>query len=149
MVVSGASSVNQAPITGESMPVPRGVGARVIVRRPVTADWIAAIGMNKTHIDQITEKFPDQKLRVLVKGGALPNDVLLASATVAPEVIDAVRKTFTEHGPELLAAITATEENEKFIGGGFTPTVTDADYDGVRKMFENVGVTEFTQFVGE
>ncbi len=122
---------------------------RNVAMEALIAGEIAAIGMNKTHIDQITEKFPDQKLRVLVKGGALPNDVLLASATVAPEVIDAVRKTFTEHGPELLAAITATEENEKFIGGGFTPTVTDADYDGVRKMFENVGVTEFTQFVGE
>ena len=30
--------------------------------------------------------------RVLVKGDELPNDVLLASATVAPEVVDAVRK---------------------------------------------------------
>ena len=49
----------------------------------------------------------------------------------------------------LLAAITATEENEKYIGGSFNATVTDADYDNVRKMFENVGVTEFTQFVGE
>jgi hypothetical protein len=35
------------------------------------------------------------------------------------------------------------------VGGSFKATVTDADYDGVRKMFENVGVTEFTQFVGE
>lgn len=110
---------------------------------------IAAIGLNKTHIDQISEKFPDQKLRVLVKGGELPNDVLLASAKVPAEVVDAVRKTFTEHGTELLAAITATEENEKYIGGSFNASVTDADYDGVRKMFENVGVTEFTQFVGE
>ena len=122
---------------------------RNVAMEALIAGEIAAIGMNKTHIDQITEKFPDQTLRVLVKGDELPNDVLLASATVAPEVVDAVRKTFTEHGPELLAAITATEENEKFIGGSFTPTVTDADYDGVRKMFENVGVTEFTQFVGE
>ena len=110
---------------------------------------IAAIGLNKTHIDQITEKFPDQKLRVLIKGDELPNDVLLASASVPAPVVDAVRKTFVEHGTELLAAITATEENEKYIGGSFNASVTDADYDGVRKMFENVGVTEFTQFVGE
>lgn len=110
---------------------------------------IAAIGLNKTHIDQITEKFPDQKLRVLVKGDELPNDVLLASAKVPADVVDAVRKTFTEHGTELLAAITTTEENQKYIGGSFDATVTDADYDGVRKMFENVGVTEFTEFVGE
>lgn len=110
---------------------------------------IAAIGLNRTHIDQITEKFPDQKLRVLVQGTELPNDVLLASAKVPAEVVDIVRKTFTEHGDELLAAITSTEENEKYIGGSFTATVTDADYNGVRKMFENVGVTEFSAFLGE
>lgn len=110
---------------------------------------IAAIGLNRTHIDQMSEAFPDQKLRVLVKGDELPNDVLLASAKVPAEVVDAVRKTFAEHGDELLAAITTTEENEKYVGGSFNATVTDADYDNVRKMFENVGVTEFTQFVGE
>lgn len=110
---------------------------------------IAAIGLNRTHIEQITEKFPDQKLRVLVKGDELPNDVLLASAKVPAEVVDIVRKTFAEKGDDLLAAITSTEENAKYVGGSFNATVTDADYDGVRKMFENVGVTEFTQFVGE
>lgn len=110
---------------------------------------IAAIGLNRTHIDQMTEAFPDQKLRVLVKGDALPNDILLASAKVPAETVDAVRKTFAEHGEELLAAITATEENEKYIGGSFDASVTDADYDGVRKMFVNVGVTEFTEFVGQ
>lgn len=110
---------------------------------------IAAIGLNRTHIDQITEAFPDQKLRVLIKGDALPNDILLASAKVPAETVDAVRKTFAEHGEELLAAITATEENEKYIGGSFDASVTDADYDGVRKMFVNVGVTEFTEFVGQ
>ena len=50
---------------------------------------------------------------------------------------------------ELIAAVTSTEENEKYLGGSFNAAVTDADYDNVRKMFENVGVTEFTEFVGE
>ncbi len=108
---------------------------------------IAAIGVNKTHIEQITEKFPDQKLRVLVKGPDLPNDLLLAAPTVKPEVIEAVRKAFTEHGEELLAAVISVEANAKFIGGGFTADVTDADYDSVRKMYENVGVTEFLAFL--
>jgi phosphonate transport system substrate-binding protein len=109
---------------------------------------IAAIGLNRTHIDQITEAFPDQKFRVLLKGPELPNDILLASPEVAPEVIETVRKTFAEQGEALLSAVTSAEENAKFIGGGFTPTVTDADYDVVRKMFVNIGVTEFTEFVG-
>lgn len=108
---------------------------------------IAGVGLNRTHIESITEKFPDQKFRVLLKGPDLPNDVLLAAATVKPEVVDAVRKAFTEHSAEILAAITSVEANDKYVGGSFTANVTDADYNPVRKMFENVGVTEFSQFL--
>lgn len=122
---------------------------RNVAMEALISGEIAAIGLNRTHIDQITEAFPDQKLRVLVKGPDLPNDILLASSKVPAEVVDTVRKTFADHGADLIAAITSTEENEKYIGGSFNPSVTDADYDNVRKMFENVGVTEFTEFVGE
>ncbi|MCU0828790.1 MAG: PhnD/SsuA/transferrin family substrate-binding protein [Tabrizicola sp.] len=110
---------------------------------------IAGIGLNRTHIDSITEKFPDHKFRVLVKGEQLPDDILLASAKVPSEVVDTVRKTFADQGEAILEAVTKTEENAKYIGGRFNPTVTNADYDVVRKMFENIGITEFTEFVGE
>lgn len=110
---------------------------------------IAAIGMNRTHLERITKKFPDQKFRVIVKGAGLPNDVLIASPKVKPEIVDAVRKVFAEKGSDLLAAVTAAEENAKYVGGSFTANVTDKDYDAVRVMFNNVGVTEFNQFVGE
>lgn len=110
---------------------------------------IAAIGLNRTHIDQMTEAFPDHKLRVLIKGDELPNDILLASAKVPAEVVDTVRKTFAEQGDALLAAITSTDENAKYIGGSFDAAVTDGDYDAVRQMFVNVGVTEFTEFMGQ
>lgn len=110
---------------------------------------IAGIGLNRTHIDSIAEKFPDQKFRVLVKGEQLPDDILLASAKVDPQVVETVRQTFADHGEAILAALTSTEENAKYIGGKFNPTVTDADYDVVRKMFESIGITEFTEFVGE
>lgn len=120
----------------------------VAVEALISGD-IAAIGLNRTHIEQLTEKFPDQKFRVVAKGESLPNDVLLASAKVPPQVVDTVRKTFAEHGAEILAAVTATEENAKYIGGSFDATVTDADYDVVRRMYENIGVTEFTEFVGQ
>ena len=110
---------------------------------------IAGIGLNRTHIDSITAKFPDQKFRVLVKGEQLPDDILLASAKVDPNVVETVRKTFADHGTDILAALTSTEENAKYIGGRFNPTVTDADYDVVREMFKIIGITEFTEFVGE
>ena len=110
---------------------------------------IAGIGLNRTHIDSITEKFPDQKFRVLMKGPQLPDDVLLASPKVAPEIVETVRKTFADNNDAILAALTSTEENAKYIGGQFNASVTNADYDVVRKMFESIGITEFTAFVGE
>jgi phosphonate transport system substrate-binding protein len=120
---------------------------RNVAVEALIAGEIAAIGLNKTHIDQITRAFPDHKMRVLIKGPDLPMDVLLASSKVSPEVVDAVRKTFAEQGEALLSAVTSREENEKYIGGGFTATVSDDDYDNVRRMYENVGVTEFTAFI--
>ena len=120
---------------------------RNVAVEALIAGEIAAIGLNKTHIDQIGRAFPDHKMRVLIKGPDLPMDVLLASSKVAPEVVEAVRKTFAEQGAALLAAVVSTEENEKFIGGRFTATVPNADYDGLRRMYENVGVTEFTAFI--
>lgn len=120
----------------------------VAVEALISGD-IAAIGLNRTHIESITEKFPDQTYRTIAKGVTLPADVMLVSPKVAPEVVETVRKTFAEKGDELLAALTATEENAKYIGGSFGADVTDADYDVVRKMYENVGVTEFTEFVGQ
>ncbi len=122
---------------------------RNVAVEALIAGDIAGIGLNRTHIDSIIKKFPDQKFRVLVKGPQLPDDILLASAKVSPEVIEIVRKTFTDHGADILAALTSTEENAKYVGGSFNPMVTNADYDVVRKMFENIGITEFTEFVGE
>jgi phosphonate transport system substrate-binding protein len=122
---------------------------RNVAVEALIAGDIAGIGLNRNHINSITEKFPDQKFRVLVKGDQLPDDVLLASGKVAPEVVETVRKTFAEHSDALLAAVTSTEENAKYIGGAFNAGVTDADYDVVRKMYENIGITEFTEFVGQ
>ncbi|WP_431299216.1 PhnD/SsuA/transferrin family substrate-binding protein [Tabrizicola sp. BL-A-41-H6] len=120
----------------------------VAVEALISGD-IGAIGLNRTHIDSITKKFPDQKFRTIAKGVTLPNDVLLVSPTVAPEVVETVRKTFADKGDVLLAALTTTEENAKYIGGSFSATVTDGDYDVVRRMYENIGITEFTEFVGQ
>jgi len=47
-----------------------------------------------------------------------------------------------------MKAVVTTKENAKFIGGQFLPNVSDKDYDVVRKMFESVGIKEFTKFIG-
>lgn len=109
---------------------------------------IAAIGMNVTHLARITKAYPDKKFRVLQKGAALPDDVLLVSPKVKPAIVEQVRKTFLDKGSDIMAAVVTTKENEKFKGGKFGATVTDKDYDIVRKMYLSVNVNEFTKFIG-
>jgi phosphonate transport system substrate-binding protein len=110
---------------------------------------IGAIGMNRTHLERITKKFPDQKFRVIEKGPELPHDLILASEKVPADTVAIVRKAFAEKSAELLAAVTSTEENAKYLGGKFIADVTDKDYDVVRQMYTNIGVTEFTEFMGQ
>lgn len=109
---------------------------------------IAAIGMNQTHLDRIKKAFPDKKFRTIGEGINLPNDLVIVSTKVSPDIVAKFRSAFRDNGPILLAAITTTKENAKFVGGGFQYEVQDRDYDLVRKMFVNVGVKQFTQFIG-
>lgn len=111
---------------------------------------LAAIGMNFTHLQTIREKMPDVGLKVIARGPDLPNDILIASPKVAPEVVAKVRQTFLDHGAVLMKAVVEnTDDNRKFAGGVFLPTVEDKDYDYVRSMYETIGITEFNGFVGE
>jgi phosphonate transport system substrate-binding protein len=109
---------------------------------------LAAIGMNQTHLERVRKAFPDKKFRTLGDGASLPNDLIVVSAKVDPKVVEKFRNAFRDHGDALLAAIVTTKENKKFEGGKFHYTVSDRDYDAVRRMFVNVGVKEFTKFVG-
>ena len=109
---------------------------------------LAAIGMNQTHLARIRKAFPDKKFRSIGEGIPLPDDLILASPKVKPETVASFRKAFLEHAGPIMEAIVKTKENKKFEGGKFLPNVTDKDYDIVRKMFVNVGVKEFTKFIG-
>lgn len=109
---------------------------------------IAAIGLNQTHIERVQKQYPGKKFRAIGKGVQLPDDLIVASAKVKPEIVTKFREAFTKHKDEIQKAIVATKENKKFVGGEFKSSVSDKDYDSVRQMYVNVGVTEFTKFIG-
>jgi len=109
---------------------------------------IAAIGLNQTHIERVMKQFPDKKFRAIGKGVQLPDDLIVVSSKVKPETVAKFREAFTKHKDEIQAAIISTKENKKFVGGEFKAEVSDKDYDSVRKMYVNVGVKEFTKFIG-
>jgi len=109
---------------------------------------LAALGMNATDIAKAQKKMPGLKLAVLGKSNPLPDDLILAAPSVKPEVISKMREAFEKHSAEMLAAIVSADANQKYEGGQFRITVSDADYDPVRAMYKAVGVSTFDKFLG-
>ena len=109
---------------------------------------LAALGVNGNDIKSAAKKLPDLKLAVLAKSTELPDDVLIASPKVAADAVEKVRKTFLEHGSQLMGAVVSVEANKKYEGGVFKSGVTDKDYDSIRAMYRAVGITAFDKFIG-
>ena len=109
---------------------------------------IAAIGLNLTHLQRIRESDGKTGFTVVARGRDLPNDAMIASPKVKPEIVAKVRKIFLDHGTELMkAVVTGTDDNRKFTGGVFLPAVKDSDYDYVRSIYATIGINDFKKFI--
>ncbi|MES2842346.1 MAG: PhnD/SsuA/transferrin family substrate-binding protein [Pseudomonadota bacterium] len=111
---------------------------------------VAAIGINRTDLPGLSKKFPDVVFKVIARGRDLPNDVLLAGAHVPDAVVINMKKVFSENSEALISAVLlGPDENQKFRGMAFIPTVVDSDYNYVRKMYATIGQPQFATFVGD
>ncbi|WP_332742242.1 PhnD/SsuA/transferrin family substrate-binding protein [Hydrogenophaga sp.] len=111
---------------------------------------VAAIGINRTDLPGLSKKFPDVVFKVIARGRDLPNDVLLAGAHVPDAVVSNMKKVFSENSEALISAVLlGPDENQKFRGMAFIPTVADSDYNYVRKMYATIGQPQFATFVGD
>lgn len=113
---------------------------------------LPAIGFNFERFELFSEldkSVSKNDFRVIARGLDLPGDVLVAAKDVAPEVVERLRKAFTEHGNELLSAILQGERNQKYTGMKFSAKVADADYDYIRKMYATAGYPEYSEFIGD
>lgn len=125
----------------------------IFVKRNVAAEAIkrgdiAAVGLNLGHLNSIRKSDPKTGFTVVARGRDLPNDVMIASPKVKPDVLAKVRKTFLDNGQELMKAVVSdTDDNRKFMGGVFLPEVKDTDYDYVRSIYQTIGITEFNKFI--
>jgi phosphonate transport system substrate-binding protein len=127
----------------EAVFVKTNVGVEALMRGD-----LAALGVNHTDLGRFRESMPEFKFVEVAKSAQLPDDVLIASADVAPEVMQKVRDTFAKDGEALLAAVISTDANRKYIGGKFLPEVKDADYEVIREMYRAVGIESFNEFAG-
>ncbi|MBV6656878.1 MAG: phosphonate-binding protein, partial [Devosiaceae bacterium] len=109
---------------------------------------VAAVGMNFGHLVRAREAYPDVAFHVVARGPDLPNDILVAAASVDDAVYDAVKNAFIEDGEAMMTAVLSADGNQKYRGGFFIETVNDEDYDYVRSMYRTIGVDTFNAFVG-
>ena len=113
---------------------------------------VAAVGLGQRKLAIVRDKekdLPPGAFRVIARGPDLPNDVLVAGPHVPAEQVELVKRTFVEHSAELVAAILAGDENQKYHGMQFVGNVDDHDYDYVRAMYRSIGRPQFAEFVGE
>ncbi len=110
---------------------------------------IAAMGMNYTDFQRLVERDPATPYFVIARGRDLPLDLILAGAHVEASVVERLRKGIADNAAEMTRAILAGEgENVKFKGMSWVPSIRDADYNYVRKMYRTIGQNQFGEFVG-
>lgn len=111
---------------------------------------VAAIGINRTDLPGLSKRFPDLVFKVIARGRDLPNDVLLAGAHVPDATVAAMKKVFSENSQALIdAVLLGPDENQKFRGMAFIPSIADSDYNYVRKMYATIGQPQYAEFVGD
>ena len=111
---------------------------------------VAAWGMTTDKFLKLRGKEKDMEpgaFKVIARGPDLPNDVLLAGPHVDPQTVAKVKQVFTRNSAELVQAILEGEDNKKYAGMKFIPTVKDADYTYVRAMYRTIGYSQFAGFV--
>ena len=110
---------------------------------------VAAIGINRTDMAGLSKKFPDVAFKVIARGRDLPNDVLLAGPHISDDTVNKMKKVFSDNSDALIAAmLMGPDENQKFQGMRFIASISDKDYNYVRKMYTTIGQPQFASFIG-
>jgi len=86
--------------------------------------------------------------KMLARSGDLPNDMIMVGAHVPEEAAMKVRDAILANKDQIIAGITAHEENDKYVGMDLV-AIEDSAYDYVRAMYSNAGYPQFDNFIGE
>ena len=60
-----------------------------------------------------------------------------------------MREAFVNNAKQLMDAALKGEENKKYSGGQFIPTVKDSDYEYVRQAYITVGAKNLAKFIDD
>ncbi len=112
---------------------------------------VDAIGSNANSWLNVRNKETDLPygfFRMIARSGDLPNDMIMVGAHVPTEAAEKVRDAILENKDQIIAGITAHEENDKYVGMDLV-AIEDSAYDYVRSMYTNAGYPQFDNFIGE
>jgi len=82
------------------------------------------------------------------RSGDLPNDMIMVGAHVPTKAAEALRDAVLGNKAQVIAGITAHEENDKYVGMDLV-AIEDSAYDYVRSMYSNAGYPQFDDFIGD
>ena len=139
-----ASSGMMPNVDYKALNIHRNVAVEALLRGDIDA-----FAVGSSHLINIRAKFPGAGLRVAGRGPDLPNDVLVGGAHLSKADIEKVRDAFVNNASKLMDAALKGEENKKYSGGQFIPTVSDKDYEYVRQAYITVGAENLAKFIDE
>ena len=125
--------------------------SRNIAHEALKAGDVDAMGSNANSWMNVRNKetdLPYGYFKMLARSGDLPNDMIMVGAHVAPEAAEKVRNAILENKDQIIAGITAHEENDKYVGMDLV-AIEDSAYDYVRAMYTNAGYPQFDNFIGD
>ena len=125
--------------------------SRNIAHEALKAGDVQAIGSNAGSWLNVRNKETDLPygfFKIIARSGDLPNDMIMVGAHVPTEAAKTVRDAILENKAQIIAGITAHEENDKYVGMDLV-AIEDNAYDYVRSMYANAGYPQFDKFIGD
>ncbi len=125
--------------------------SRNIAHEALKAGDVDAIGSNAGSWLNVRNKETDLPygfFKMIARSGDLPNDMIMVGAHVPTEAAEMVKNAILENKTQIIAGITAHEENDKYVGMDLV-AIDDSAYDYVRSMYSNAGFPQFDNFIGD
>ena len=125
--------------------------SRNIAHEALKAGDVSALGSNAGSWLNVRNKeteLPYGFFKMIARSGDLPNDMIMVGSHVPEAAALKVRDAILANKEQVIAGITAHEENDKYVGMDLV-AIEDGAYDYVRSMYANAGYPQFDNFIGD
>lgn len=125
--------------------------SRNIAHEALKAGDVDALGSNAgswLNVRAKETKLPYGFFKMIARSGDLPNDMIMVGAHVPSDAAESIKNAVLENKTQIIAGITAHEENDKYVGMDLV-AIEDSAYDYVRSMYSNAGFPQFDNFIGD